>query len=160
MERSRSARLHRWFLLAVALKGLDGLLEMAGAVLLLATRPGATSRLLRLLTKHELSEDPHDWVATHLLHAGHQLGQHRTFAAAYLLGHGALKLFLVGGMLRRQAWTYPTAMIVLALFILYQGYRFALRPSLALAALSVIDAGIVVLIGLELRNQRRTGRGP
>jgi hypothetical protein len=45
------------------------------------------------ITRHELSEDPHDFIANHLLRIGNGLtGSSVHFAAAYLLLHGAVKV--------------------------------------------------------------------
>jgi hypothetical protein len=50
------------------LKGLDGVLEVAGGILLLLLSPQAIQHLARVLTAHELSEDPHELIARYLLH--------------------------------------------------------------------------------------------
>ena len=64
-----TTRLDRVFEVGIILKGLDGLLEIAGGILLLVIRPGYLNHLATLLTQHELAEDPRDFVATHILHS-------------------------------------------------------------------------------------------
>lgn len=59
----------RAFAVGIILKGLDGVLEVVGGVLLLVVSPTTIDQVGRALTQHELSEDPHDFLATHLLHA-------------------------------------------------------------------------------------------
>ena len=49
------------FDIALILKGLDGLLELVGAVLLLVISPDTINRLAQRLLQHELSEDPNDF---------------------------------------------------------------------------------------------------
>jgi uncharacterized membrane protein len=57
----------------------------------------------RALTQHELSEDPHDFLAAHLLHAaGGLTGSALRFGAAYLLSHGLVKIVLVAAVLRNK----------------------------------------------------------
>src|SRR3982750_4696776 len=81
--------LDRTFEIGIILKGLDGLLELIGGTLLLAVSPATINRVVGALTQHELSEDPREFVATHLLRLSHGLtGPAVGFAAAYLLLHG------------------------------------------------------------------------
>ena len=59
--------LDRTFQVSIILKGFDGVLEVVGGLLLLLVSPSSIGRLVAALTHHELSEDPHDFIATHLL---------------------------------------------------------------------------------------------
>jgi uncharacterized membrane protein len=59
--------LDQTFEVGIILKGLDGVLEVLGGLLLLVVSPATIDRLVTGLTQHELSEDPHDFLATHLL---------------------------------------------------------------------------------------------
>src|SRR5437762_4498043 len=81
--------LDRTFEVGITLKGLDGVLEVVGGVLLLVVSPVTINQLVRSLTQHELSQDPHDFIATHLLNAANGLtGSSVRFGAIYLLLHG------------------------------------------------------------------------
>jgi uncharacterized membrane protein len=142
--------IHRAFEVGVGLKGLDGALEIIGGLLLLTISPPHVSRLILLVTQHELSEDPHDLVAGYLvtlskgLTAGGQL-----FGAAYLLTHGITKLALVAALLRRRLWAYPTAIGIFGLFAAYQVYRYTFTHSLYLILLTILDAVVIWLTWLE-----------
>ena len=71
------------------------------------------------LTQHELSEDPNDFIARHLLGYTHGLtGSAVTFAAVYLLVHGIVKIVLVAALLRNQLWAYPWMIGFLLLFVI------------------------------------------
>lgn len=48
----RATLLDRAFLVSLILKGLDGLLELVGGVLLLIVAPSQISALVRFLTQH------------------------------------------------------------------------------------------------------------
>ena len=48
-------------------------LEVRGGLLLLVVLPATIDRVVTSLTQHELSEDPHDVLATHLLRTTHGL---------------------------------------------------------------------------------------
>src|SRR4051812_18626260 len=93
------------FRVSVILKGVDGALEIVGGLLLLLVSPATIQSIVRSLTQHELSEDPHDFIASHLLRSARDLS-HSTvlFAAVYLLSHGIAKVVLVIAVLRDQIW--------------------------------------------------------
>jgi uncharacterized membrane protein len=144
----------RLFEIGIILKGLDGILETIGGLLLLAVTPATINRLAEWLTQHELSEDPHDFIASHLLGYAHGLtGSAVTFAAVYLLLHGITKVVLVGALLRNQIWAYPWMIGFLLIFIVYQLYRIVLSPTFGLTALTIFDAFIVWLTWREWRKQ-------
>ena len=146
--------LDRIFEVGIILKGLDGVLETIGGLLLLALTPATINNIASALTQHELSEDPNDFVARHLLGYTQGLsGSTVTFAALYLLAHGIVKIVLVAALLRNQMWAYPWMIGFLGLFILYQAYRLALAPTAGLFALTVFDVFIVWLTWREWRKQ-------
>jgi uncharacterized membrane protein len=149
---TRPSLLDRIFDISLILKGLDGLLELVGGVLLLLVSPAQLTNIVIWLTQHELSQDPKDFIATHLLAYAHTLSTSVTlFAAAYLLVHGIVKIVLVVALLKEQLWAYPWLIVFLVLFILYQIYRLILHVSVGLIALTLFDCFIVVLTVLEYR---------
>jgi len=146
------------FEVGIILKGLNGFLELVGGVLLLVVSPAAIKGIVRTLTVGELSEDPHDLIATRLLHtAGGLTGAGLTFGAVYLLIHGVVKVTLVIALLRNQLWAYPWMITVLLAFIAYQIYLIILSPTPGLVALTAFDVFIVVLTWREYRKQRGIG---
>lgn len=153
---SRDKILHLWYLIGIWFKGFDGIFEVVGGVLVLVVSKAAVRGLIRGLTQHELSEDPTDWVATHLRQAAiHLSANTKIFAGGYLLGHGAVKVFLVwGGLLRGKLWAFPTAIAFLGAFICYQVYRIFHHYSVGLTALTVIDFVVMLLIWNEYRMVR------
>ncbi|MHB8588481.1 MAG: DUF2127 domain-containing protein [Candidatus Dormibacteraceae bacterium] len=153
---NRGDLLDRAFLVGIVLKGLDGVLEVVGGSLLLLASPGTIDRITGTLTQHELSEDPHDFLANHLLHAtGALTGASLRFGAAYLLSHGVIKIVLVAALLRNKLWAYPWMIAFLVAFIAYQVYRMTFAPSLGLAGLTVFDAIVTWLTIREYNKQRR-----
>jgi hypothetical protein len=66
-------RLDKVFEVGILLKGLDGLLEIAGGVLLLLIKPQYLNQLASTLTQHELSVDPHDFLSSYILHSTQNL---------------------------------------------------------------------------------------
>jgi uncharacterized membrane protein len=147
-----SRRLDDTFKISVILKGVDGALETIGGLILLFIRPATLTQLARTLTQHELSQDPHDFVARHLLRSTQHLTHGATlFAAVYLLSHGAAKLVLVVAVLQRRLWAYPGLIALLGAFIVYQCYQLAYRFSVGLMLLTLFDAFVVWLTWREWR---------
>jgi uncharacterized membrane protein len=151
--------LDRAFEVGIILKGLDGILEVVGGLLLLVVSPEAIDRLSRFLTQHELSEDPHDFLATHLLHAAGTLTSSSVrFGAAYLISHGVVKIVLVAALLRNKIWAYPWMIAFLIAFIVYQVYRMTFAFSIGLLALTVFDLFVAWLTYREYDKQRAIRR--
>ena len=149
---------HRLFTLGVLVKGLDGLLEVVAGLLLLAASHAQITTWVFALTRHELVEDPRDVVANLLRRVVlHLSTSTQVFGAAYLLGHGAIKIFLAGALLRNRRWAYPAALAVIGGFIAYQLYRVSYSHSLGLAALTLFDTVVEILIYAEYRATRVSG---
>jgi len=152
----REQRIHQIFAVSVLLKGAHALVECLGGIALAFISTNAIANLVNRLTQDELIEDPHDFVATHLLAWAHNLSVGtKTFYAFYLLSHGVVKLFLVIGLLRGKLWSYPASLVVLGLFIAYQLYRFSYTGGAGLIVLTVFDVVVMGLIWHEYRLLRR-----
>jgi uncharacterized membrane protein len=158
----RPTLLDRTFFVSLILKGMDGVLELVGGVLLLVITPAQIGAIARFLTQHELSEDPHDLVANGVLHLASSLNVSVTvFGAIYLLLHGVVKVVLVWAVLRDQLWAYPWLIAFLLVFIVYQGYQLVVAFSWGLLLLTMFDIFIVYLTWREYgihraRRQRAT----
>jgi uncharacterized membrane protein len=123
-----SRALDRTFRFSVTLKGIDGALEIVGGVILLVVSPATIQSLVRSVTRRELAQDPHDFIASHLSRSARDLSQATAlFAAIYLLSHGIAKVVLVVAVLRDQTWAYPAIIVLLVGFIAYQSYWAAPR---------------------------------
>jgi uncharacterized membrane protein len=154
--------LDKTFRIGLVLKGLDGILEVIGGILLLFLSPIAIQHVVRALTAHELSEDPHDLIARYLLHSTSHLNKGLTiFGAIYLLAHGLAKVVLVALVLRDKLWAYPWLIGLLLAFIAYQLYQIiGVRFSAGLTALTIFDAALVWLTWREYRARRAGGPAP
>ncbi|HEV7185830.1 MAG TPA: DUF2127 domain-containing protein [Leifsonia sp.] len=142
--------LDRVFFVSLILKGLDGVLELVGGVLLLFIKPDQIDAIVRALTQHELSEDPHDLIATTLRHwTGNLSTSASLFGAVYLLLHGLVKVVLVWAVLRDRLWAYPWMIGFLLVFIVYQGYELIVAFSWGLLLLTLFDIFIVLLTWRE-----------
>jgi uncharacterized membrane protein len=149
-------RIHQIFEISVLLKGAHALIECIGGLVLAFVSTNTIINLVNAFTREELIEDPNDFFAAHLLSLAHDFTvstQH--FYAFYLLSHGVIKVFLVVGLLRNKLWAYPVSLVVLALFIVYQLYRFSYTQGFGLIVLTVFDVVVMGLIWHEYRLVRR-----
>lgn len=148
--------LDRAFRITVTLKGLDGLLEVVGGVVLLIVSPASIEHFVRFLTAHELAQDPHDFIARHLLHSASGLSRSATvYGGIYLLSHGLTKVVLVVLVLRGKLWAYPLIIGLLLAFIVYQVYRLTYKVTFGLVVLTLFDMLVVWLTWREYRIKRR-----
>ena len=158
VPRQRTRIVDRAFFLALAVKAIDGTLELIAGLLLFVVPPSAITLVFRSLTQHELSEDPQDFVAIHVRAAAEQLAgsaSGRRFGVLYLMGHGVIKLVLVGALVRRLRPAYPVAIVFLSSFILYELYRSVLGHSIALLLFAALDTGITTMVVREYLELRR-----
>lgn len=156
-DRPLSPALDKTFKVGLVLKGLDGILEVAGGLLLLFLSPHAIEQTVRTLTAHELREDPHDIIASHVLRTASHLTTSMTlYGAIYLLAHGVTKIVLVALVMRDRLWAYPWLIAVLLAFIAYQLYQItAVRFSVGLTALTVFDAFLAWLTWREYQSKKK-----
>lgn len=142
--------LDKTYELGIFIKGIDGIFELLGGILVLAVPPRAVEHLVQSMTAEELSHDPHDFIATHILHYGNGLAHGpNLFVAAFLLTHGLTKVVIVACLLRNKLWAYPFALVAFSLFIAYQIYQMIVHLTVGMALLTALDAFIVWLIWRE-----------
>lgn len=155
MPLNREAILHETFRIGIVLKGIDGAAEIIGAVLVWFLNPATAERILRLLFRHELAQNPHAFLANHLIGVLEGLANSRFFAAAFLLSHGLAKLVLVIALWFGRLWAYPLMIFVLVAFVVYQIGRFTENHSAVLVLLTAFDLLIIWLTWREFREQKR-----
>lgn len=147
--------LHKLFDIGIILKGLDGLLEVAGGILFLFIRPETLNHFLLSLTRYELLEDPKDKIANYILSLGQLSGGSKLFGILFLLSHGIIKVFIVIGLLKNKLWFYPLGIFVFSAFGLYQIYQYSHTHSLGLLILTILDVVVVALTWHEYREIKR-----
>lgn len=124
------SKLHVAFEVGVVLKGLNGLFELVGGILLLLF--------------------PTNAVLTRFLSA-----QDERFAAIYLLSHGIIKGVLVYGLLQEQLWAFPWAIGGFTGFGVYQVIRYVRQPSIWMIVLTVLDVFVILLTWFEWQRLKR-----
>ncbi|GAC1438627.1 MAG: DUF2127 domain-containing protein [Terriglobales bacterium] len=151
----RQSLLDQSFRATIILKGIDGVLEIVGGLIVFWISPRSVNRLVATLTQHELSEDPHDLIATHLLTASHGLAHGGNIVASlYLLFHGMAKCALVVALFYEKLWAYPSMIALLFLFVAYQLYQISYSHSVGLILLTLFDILVVWLTWKEYNKQK------
>lgn len=149
-------RIHEIFEVSVLLKGAHAAVEAIGGLALTLTNNQWIRDVVTQTTQSELIEDKRDFIANQLVTWAHGFSiEAQHFYAWYLLSHGVVKLALVAGLLMRKLWAYPTTMVVLGLFILYQLYRYTQTHGLGLILLTALDVVVVGLTWHEYSLMRR-----
>ncbi|MEV0066606.1 DUF2127 domain-containing protein [Amycolatopsis sp. NPDC050768] len=147
----------RLFRIAITLKGLDGAVQLVGALILAFIPSTVVTGFTHAVITRDLLGDPSGTLARHLELATEHFvsGGTKTFAVAYLLAHGVIKLLLVWALARKWMRAYPVAMVVLGAFVVYEVYRAINTHSIALPFFAALDAVIIVLVYREYRQLRR-----
>lgn len=154
---SNGTATERLFRVAIALKGIDGGLQLLGALLLAVIPPTLITGAANTIITRDLLGDPNGKLATHLATAAGNFanGNTRWFAIGYLLAHGIIKLALVWALVKRVMWAFPVAVVVLAAFVVYEVWRAVHTHSIALPIFAAIDVVIIVLVIREYLKLRR-----
>lgn len=147
--------LDNYFEIGLLLKLLDGAIQTLSGLALLVIRPQHISEWAHHLTASELAEDPHDFIATHIVHwANSFTKQAAIFAAIYLLAHGLIKVVLVIEVMRNHLWAYIALIVVTAGFIIYQVFHLVEKPSFGFILLTLLDAAVIYLTIREYGKQK------
>ena len=157
----RKTLLHWSFRIGIAFKGLDGLTELVDGFLFVFFSPDAMSDFVDRNTRGILQWDPDNLLAHSLRHSFDQMSSGgKIFVAIYLLGHGAIKVLMVAGLLRDKRWVFPVALVVLLGFIGFQIYHLCGHYSIGLVVFTLLDAVIAALVWIEYRSLgKNTPRG-
>ena len=156
MQASNANLTRRLFDAGVIIKGIDGVIQTLGGALLLFNA-GAIQTWIWVWISHRRPEQAGDLLARMLAKMAALLSTDtKTFAAYYLLGHGAAKVFLVVYLLRERMWAFPVSIAIFSLFVVYQLHRFTFTHSISLLGLALLD---IVVIGLIWREWRLRAQG-
>ncbi|MEO7939131.1 MAG: DUF2127 domain-containing protein [Burkholderiaceae bacterium] len=147
---------HVAFEVSLLFKGAFAVLEIATGIFAYFVTQQFLLDMAHLVTRAELTEDPHDFVANHLLHAAQGLSvSSQQFTAFYLLSHGLIKIWLIAGLWRKKLGYYPATIAIFGALIVYQLYRYSFAPSLSLLLITALDVLVVGLTWFEYQHLRR-----
>ncbi len=147
--------LDRAFEIGLLFKAIDGLIETISGIIFLFIKPHQVTTIVQSLTAHSLGENPHAFIATHIVHYASTFTKGAAvFAGLYLLAHGVVKLVLVVEILREHLWAYIGLIVVTSGFIVYQIVEIIIKPRFSFIALTIFDIVIVWLTVIEYGRQR------
>jgi uncharacterized membrane protein len=147
--------IHRVFEISLILKGIFAGIESIAGIAAYFVSQQFLLTLVTVVTADEMADDPRNFISNYLLHTAQSFSvgaQH--FTAFYLFSHGAVKLFVIIGLLRQKLWYYPMAIIVFVSFIAYQLYRYTFTHSGLLLLLTVVDLVVIWLTWHEYKYLR------
>lgn len=154
-SQDKARLLHGAFEIGITAKALVAAAETLSGIGLFFIRADWVHAMASWLTAGEMGEDPTDWFGRWVMKLAMSFDvstQH--FWAAYLIGHGVVKLFAIGALVAGFRWAYPLSMAVLGGFILWQMQKWLVTGSLFMLGISVFDAFIIWLIWQEWRSIR------
>ncbi len=143
----------RAFVIGLVMKAIAAVGQTVLGVLFLFTT--AVSSVIVYLVQNELIEDPTDFLATRI-NAFLPLSAHVQFVSAlYLLVHGAIKLFLIWGLLKNKLWAYPASLVFIGLIVFYQVLSLSFAHPVIFTLLTLLDIIVAFLIWHEYKYVQR-----
>jgi len=138
------------------IKGLSGISEAIGGLLLFIFTPEDIHKFANFITHQELLESPNSYISHLILHTTQNFTNGgRIFLIIYLWLHAAIKLIAVIGILKNILWAYPFSLISLGALMLYQAYSiFFVKASLGMIGLTIFDILILWMITIEYKRVR------
>lgn len=155
LQKNRSV-FHNAYLVAIAIKGFDGAVEMllGIAVAIIGRRALYDFMIGYVAPELENHQRPH--TAHFVRNSADGLMHAHDFLIIYLLAHGILKLGIAIGLFReRTNWIFPVGSAVLVGFIGYMGMRLAVNWSYWLFAFMLFDCVTLALVLNEWRNHSK-----
>ena len=145
--------LHRVFITTIIAKGALGFIQLVTALALYFGVLDKLPGIAKWVVAKELSEDPNDFFATHLLTLANiaPIGG-STFYTGYFALHGLLHVSVVVALLSGVRWANHAAIGVLSLFVVYQLFEWFAIGGKMLLILTAIDLLVIALTVHEDRN--------
>jgi uncharacterized membrane protein len=155
----QGAAAHAAYLVAIAVKGADGIVETLLGLLIAIAGPEKLYLAVLGFTTPELEENPASHAARVLQNGAAQLAHlSSTFAIVYLLVHGVLKSGLAISLLLGHRWIFPFAVAILSAFIGIMIYRMSVHFSWWPVWLALFDLLTVALVVNEWVSGDRRSR--
>lgn len=151
---------HIAYLVTIAVKGVDGVIETLLGLLIAITGPDRLYGLVLHFTTPELENNPGNRTAAAFQHGAAGLAHApHGFTIFYLLMHGILKSGIAINLLRGKRWIFAPACVILTGFILYMGYHATRHFSWWLLGFALFDLLTLVLVVNEWASPRRNLHG-
>ena len=158
MKDGRSSFAHILFLAAIAIKGIDGLIETVLGILIAVVGPDRLFFFIAQFTTPELEFNPSNHIARAIQNGAAGLARTAGFAVFYLLMHGIVKMGIAVNLLRDKRWIFAPACVILAGFVAYLGYHAAAHLSWWSLSFALFDLFTLALVINEWMRVRARGR--
>lgn len=143
-------RIRLYFLGSILLKGAISLLEVLAGGFLLFVPVSVPVQFLTRMIGNMSPQIVQSGLIAHLLHGLQALGGvSGLFIAIYLLSRGLIKVILIVALLKNRLWAYPSSLVVLGVFVLYQCYQLVTGLSGFIVALTIFDLVVMWSIWME-----------
>lgn len=144
---SRARVLHFAYLGAIAIKGLDGLIEFVAGLTIALIGSRRLYHFAVWATAPELARHPANHAAHAIRHGAYNFAHHsHKFVIIYLLAHGLLKIGLVVNLFIEHLWIFPVSAAVLLGFIGFMGMKLTAQWSPWLFAFALFDTVTLALV--------------
>ncbi len=148
----RRSLLHLAYLGAIAVKGLDGLVETVAGLIIAVYGSQQVYNFAVWATAPEIARHPESHTAHAIRHGAYGLAHSSPkFAIAYLLAHGVLKIGLFVNLLIEHMWIFPASVVVLLGFIGFMSLKLIAHWSPWLFAFALFDVVTLALVLNEWR---------
>jgi uncharacterized membrane protein len=143
-------KIGQYFKISVLLKGAISLAEMIAGVALLFLPLSFFVDLAIAIAGQLLPLQISAFISSQLLELLHQFANiSGLFIAVYIFSRGFIKVALIWAMLKNKLWAYPSSLVVLGLFVMYQIFELIKTGSLAIIALTIFDLVVMYFIWRE-----------
>jgi uncharacterized membrane protein len=153
LARHKQSLVHIAYFVTILIKGLFGLFEVTGGLVLAIAGPQWIYSQILHWTTPELYQGGPSHLAMVIRQGAAALVQTQAgFIILYLLVHGALKMAITITLLRgRGVWIFPFSSVILLGFIAYMSYELSIHWSYLLLALALLDTVTLALVLNEWR---------
>jgi uncharacterized membrane protein len=154
-EKPPPTLLDHTFHAGITLKGIGGVMETIGGVLLWFISPASMSETIQILFLQEFARNPDGFFTTHVLKESSKFAHmDPTFASLYLISHGVVKVAVVVCLWMNKLWAYPLTIFVFAGFCVYQIHRYTHTHAISLILLTIFDIFLIYLTWREYLEQK------
>lgn len=131
---------HALFEASVLIKAINGAWETISGFAILFLSKDILNHFFSVITRHELSQDPHDRILGALtLGMQHLSNSTKDFAGIYILAHGVINIFLAYNLYKERMWSFIVSFAFFGISIIYLIVRIQHHPSPWLVALIIFD---------------------
>jgi uncharacterized membrane protein len=156
--KQKPAYMHLAYLVAISIKGLDGLIETVAGLIVAFLNSREVYHFAVWATAPELAKHPGSHAVHAIRHGAYNFAySSHKFAIIYLLAHGLLKVGLVVNLFIEHMWIFPVSAVVLLGFIGFMGLKLTMHWSPWLFAFAVFDTVTLALVLNEWRVRRAQG---